>query len=70
MQGTLEALRSESARPLITTVDHPVIGTYETLLNPVLHDGVRLPIRNPPPSLGEHTDALIRELTSASPKPR
>ena len=70
VQGALEALRSESARPLVAMVDHPVIGSYETLLNPVRHDGERLPVRTAPPSLGEHTEALIRELTSASPKQR
>ena len=62
VQGVLEALRSEAARPLIATVEHPVAGTYETVRHPVRFDGERLPIRTPPPQLGEHTEQLTREL--------
>jgi crotonobetainyl-CoA:carnitine CoA-transferase CaiB-like acyl-CoA transferase len=33
-----------------------------TALLPLTLDGKRLPLRQPPPALGEHTDTLLREL--------
>lgn len=57
VHGVLEALRSETASPLIGRV-----GEYELVRHPVRFDGERLPIRIPPPRLGEHTEALRREL--------
>ncbi|MEA2465688.1 MAG: hypothetical protein QOJ98_3435, partial [Acidobacteriota bacterium] len=57
VQGVLEALRSEAARPLIENV-----GSYDTVRHPVRFDGERLPIRTAPPKLGEHTEAIKREL--------
>jgi crotonobetainyl-CoA:carnitine CoA-transferase CaiB-like acyl-CoA transferase len=68
VEGVLEALRSEPAKPLITRIEHPEIGTYETMRNPVRFDGERLPIRTAPPSLGEHTEALIREIRGTAPR--
>jgi len=53
VQGVLEALRSEPARPLVTS---------EGILNPVRVNGERLPVRSAPPALGEHSVALIREI--------
>ncbi len=63
VQGVLEALRSEPAQPLLANVEHPVLGAYEAVRHPVRFDGKRLPIRMPPPELGQHTDAVSRELT-------
>lgn len=62
VQGVLEALRSEAARPLIGTMEHPVIGSYDTVRHPVRFDGERLPIGSPPPRLGEDTEKILREL--------
>jgi len=62
VQGVLEALRSEAARPLVGTMEHPEAGTYETVRHPVRFDGERLPLGDAPPRLGEHTEALLREL--------
>jgi crotonobetainyl-CoA:carnitine CoA-transferase CaiB-like acyl-CoA transferase len=53
VQGVLEALRSEPARPLVTS---------EGILNPVRVNGERMPIRSAAPALGEHSVALIREI--------
>lgn len=64
VQGVLEALRSEPARPLLARVEHPLAGAYDTVRHPVRFDGERLPVRTVPPQLGEHTDALVRELLS------
>jgi crotonobetainyl-CoA:carnitine CoA-transferase CaiB-like acyl-CoA transferase len=63
VQGVLEALRSEPARPLLAAVEHPEAGRYETVRHPVRFDGERLPVRSAPPRLGEQTEALIRELS-------
>ncbi|HYH07693.1 MAG TPA: CoA transferase [Thermoanaerobaculia bacterium] len=65
VQGVLEALRGDAGRPLLATVTHPIAGTYETVRHPVRFDGERLPIRSAPPTLGEHTDVLKRELTDS-----
>jgi crotonobetainyl-CoA:carnitine CoA-transferase CaiB-like acyl-CoA transferase len=62
VQGVLEALRSEPARPLIGTIEHPDAGVYETVRHPVRFDGERLPLGSTPPQLGEHTEKIVREL--------
>ncbi|HEX6642388.1 MAG TPA: CoA transferase [Thermoanaerobaculia bacterium] len=64
VQGVLEALRSDAAKPLVGTLQHPDLGAYETVRHPVRFDGERLPLRDAPPRLGEHTDAIVRELAS------
>ena len=62
VRGVREALRTPEGRALAGTVDHPVIGKYEALLNPIRVDGKRRPLGTPPPALGEHTDKIVREL--------
>jgi len=57
VRGVLEALRSPEARPLIER-----LGDYETVAHPVRFDGERLPVRMPPPQLGEHTEAVSAAL--------
>jgi crotonobetainyl-CoA:carnitine CoA-transferase CaiB-like acyl-CoA transferase len=71
VQGVLEALRSDAGRGLVASVDHPDLGSYEAVRHPVRFDGERLPIRTPPPRLGEQTQTLTDELTrelSAGPR--
>ena len=58
VRGVLEALRSEEAKPLLAR-----LGEFETVGYPVRIDGERLPVRAHPPKLGEHTEAVVRELT-------
>jgi crotonobetainyl-CoA:carnitine CoA-transferase CaiB-like acyl-CoA transferase len=65
VQGVLEALQSENARPLLASA-----GAYEVVLNPVRFDGERLPVRSGAPALGEHNDALIREIRETAPRNR
>ena len=55
VRGVLEALRTPEAEPLLER---------GFIKHPVRFDGDRLPIRSEPPALGEHTDAVARELTS------
>jgi crotonobetainyl-CoA:carnitine CoA-transferase CaiB-like acyl-CoA transferase len=66
VQGVREALHSEAGRPLVATIEHPEIGSYETVRNPVRIDGQRLPINGAPPSLGQQSDAIVRELTETT----
>lgn len=61
VRGVLETLRSAEARPMIVDA-----GGFQTVSNPVRFDGRRLPVRVPPPKLGEHTAAVTNELTSAN----
>jgi crotonobetainyl-CoA:carnitine CoA-transferase CaiB-like acyl-CoA transferase len=64
VQGVLEALRSEPAAPLVGPV-----GAIEMVRHPVRFDGQRLPMRTPPPYLGEHTDAVVAELRRSEATP-
>jgi crotonobetainyl-CoA:carnitine CoA-transferase CaiB-like acyl-CoA transferase len=41
---------------MLQNIDHPSTGPLEMLASPILVDGGRLPIRRPPPTLGQHTD--------------
>jgi crotonobetainyl-CoA:carnitine CoA-transferase CaiB-like acyl-CoA transferase len=44
---------------ILQEVDHPTAGLLKMLTSPVLVDGERLPIRRPPPTLGQHTDEAM-----------
>jgi crotonobetainyl-CoA:carnitine CoA-transferase CaiB-like acyl-CoA transferase len=68
VRGVREALRTPEARALIASVEHPEIGDYDAIRNPVRINGERLDIGLPPPSLGQHTDAIVRELTASNRK--
>jgi crotonobetainyl-CoA:carnitine CoA-transferase CaiB-like acyl-CoA transferase len=46
---------------ILRDVEHPAAGMLKMLASPVLMDGERLPIRRPPPSLGQHTDEVEEE---------
>jgi crotonobetainyl-CoA:carnitine CoA-transferase CaiB-like acyl-CoA transferase len=43
---------------ILQNVEHPAAGMLALLASPVLVDGERLPIRRPPPTLGQHTDEI------------
>jgi len=62
VQGVKEALETPDAQPLLASFEHPLIGEYRAVRNPLRIDGQRLPIGTPPPLLGEQTDAILREL--------
>ena len=62
VRGVREALRTPPARVLIDTIDHPVIGKYEAVRNPIRTDGRRRSPGTPPPALGEQTEKILREL--------
>lgn len=68
VQGVLEALRSEPGQALLATIEHPVLGAYEAVGNPMRWNGSRLPVRSAPPALGEHTEAIVAELSRPDTK--
>jgi crotonobetainyl-CoA:carnitine CoA-transferase CaiB-like acyl-CoA transferase len=69
VRGVREALRTPAGRTLVETVEHPEIGSYEAVRNPVRIDGRRIAIGSAPPSLGQHTAAVLRELSSGGETP-
>jgi crotonobetainyl-CoA:carnitine CoA-transferase CaiB-like acyl-CoA transferase len=68
VRGVREALRSPAARALVETVEHAGIGSYDAVRNPVRIDGQRIAIGSAPPELGEHTAAVLRELSASRTK--
>jgi crotonobetainyl-CoA:carnitine CoA-transferase CaiB-like acyl-CoA transferase len=49
-------------REMIVEYDHPDVGRVRLPGNPIKFDGMGRTISNPAPRLGEHTDAVLREL--------
>jgi len=62
VRGVRETLRTPAGRALVETVEHPEIGAYEAVCNPVRIDGQRIAIGSAPPSLGQHTASVLREI--------
>ena len=49
-------------REMIVEYDHPQVGRVRMPGNPIKFDGMGKTISNPAPLLGEHTDAILRDL--------
>jgi crotonobetainyl-CoA:carnitine CoA-transferase CaiB-like acyl-CoA transferase len=62
VRGVREALRTANGRALVDVVEHPVVGRYEAVRNPVKIDGARAKAGAAPPELGRHTDKILRQL--------
>jgi crotonobetainyl-CoA:carnitine CoA-transferase CaiB-like acyl-CoA transferase len=62
VRGVREALRTPEAKTLVKTIEHPEIGSYDAVRNPVRIDGRRRTLGSAPPSLGQNTSAILREL--------
>ncbi|MCY1548093.1 Succinyl-CoA:(R)-benzylsuccinate CoA-transferase subunit BbsF [compost metagenome] len=62
--GLHEALASDRTRrgQLLHAYDHPVAGPTQVMAPPYRVDGARLPVRRPPPVLGEGTAEVLQEL--------
>lgn len=60
----LDALQSERTAQagLLHRYDDAEAGTQAVLAPPYAMDGQRLPVRRPPPHLGEHTHSVLQEL--------
>jgi crotonobetainyl-CoA:carnitine CoA-transferase CaiB-like acyl-CoA transferase len=53
-------------REMIVEYDHPEVGRVRLPGNPIKFAGIDRTISNPAPRLGEHTDAMLRDLLSLS----
>lgn len=69
VQGLLGALQSErtASAGLLHHFEDSEAGPQAVLAPPYAMDGERLPVRMPPPHLGEHTDALLSERLGLAP---
>lgn len=50
------------ARDMIVTLDHPTVGSYKTIGNPINLFGNPITYRRPAPLLGEHNHEILHEL--------
>lgn len=57
-----DLFESELGKSMVTEVMHPSLGPLRMVRSPVELDGRTLPVRSAPPTLGQHTDAILREL--------
>lgn len=59
-----EALVDEHilARGMVVELEHPTIGTYRSLGNPINLSGTPIVYQRPAPELGEHTDEILEGL--------
>jgi succinate--hydroxymethylglutarate CoA-transferase len=49
------------ARDMVTEVDHPACGPIKLVNTPVKYSDSKPGIRSPPPTLGQHTEEILRE---------
>jgi crotonobetainyl-CoA:carnitine CoA-transferase CaiB-like acyl-CoA transferase len=54
-------------REMIVEYEHPEVGRVRLPGNPIKFDGMGRTISNPAPRLGEHTDAVLRDLLALPP---
>ncbi len=68
--GLLEALQSERTHEagLLHHFDDSEAGPQAVLAPPYAMDGQRLPVRRPPPHLGQHTHEVLHELLGMAPE--
>ncbi len=57
-----EVFASPEGAAAVQEVDDPTRGLLRLVADPIRVDGSTLPVRSPPPLLGEHTDEVLREL--------
>jgi crotonobetainyl-CoA:carnitine CoA-transferase CaiB-like acyl-CoA transferase len=50
-----------AARRMVQTVEHPTIGGLRLLGSPLTLTGTPASVRRPPPTLGQHTEEILRE---------
>ncbi|HWO71292.1 MAG TPA: CoA transferase [Actinomycetota bacterium] len=57
-----EVFDSAEGRAMVEVVRDPARGELRLVASPIALDGARLPLRRPPPLLGEHTEEVLGEL--------
>ena len=50
------------ARGMIQSVEHPICGPIKLVNTPVKYSESKPGIRKPPPTLGQHTDEVLKEV--------
>lgn len=50
------------ARNMVTEVDHPSCGPMKLVSPPVKYSSSETSIKTPPPTLGQHTDEVLKSL--------
>lgn len=56
------------SRGMRVEMDHPLAGRIPLVANPIRMSETPIEYRRPPPTLGEHTDAVLSEWLELSPK--
>jgi len=51
-----------TARGIVLEYEHPTLGPLKTVAQPIQFEGVTRAIKSPPPMLGEHSRAVLREI--------
>ncbi|EOD47453.1 putative caib baif family enzyme protein [Neofusicoccum parvum UCRNP2] len=65
-QEWLEALEGFLARNMVAEVEHPKCGPIKLVNTPVKYSFSEPKIRTPPPTLGQHTDEILKDLVGMS----
>lgn len=50
----------------MTEVDHPACGPIKLVNTPIKYSHAKPGVRTPPPTLGQHTDEVLRDLLQYS----
>ena len=62
MVPTVHAVDVVLARDMVVEVDHPTCGPIKMVNTPIKYSVTKPSIRSPPPTLGQHTDEVLRGL--------
>ncbi|PGH06558.1 hypothetical protein AJ79_06497 [Helicocarpus griseus UAMH5409] len=63
IQGTLNHSHVQ-ARGMVTEIDHPTCGPMKLVNTPIKYSDATPGVRTPPPTLGQHSDEVLRDLVN------